>query len=91
MLYFTFSSSRGAWHAFITNLYYFEEKMPKLKTNSSAKKRFKVTSSGKVMASQANKQHNMRKRSNRQIRDQRGTDALPDVEAKRVKQFMPYA
>lgn len=65
--------------------------MPKLKTNSSAKKRFKVTSSGKVMASQAGKQHNMRKRSNRQIRDQRGTAALPDVEATRVKQFLPYA
>jgi len=65
--------------------------MPKLKTNSSAKKRFKVTASGKVMGSQAGKQHNMRKRSKRQIREQRGTAALPHVEAVRVKKFLPYA
>ena len=67
-----------------------EEKMPKLKTKSSAKKRFKVTKNGAVLAGQAGKRHNMRKRSNRQIRDQRGTAVLPDVEAKRIKHFMPY-
>lgn len=65
--------------------------MPKLKTKSSVKKRFKVTATGKVKAAQANKQHNMRKRSRRQIRNQRGTDVLPDMEAKRIKQFMPYS
>lgn len=65
--------------------------MPKLKTKSSAKKRFKVTATGKVKAAQANKQHNMRKRSLRQLRNQRGTDVLPDMEAKRAKQFMPYS
>mgnify|MGYP000129379654 CR=1 FL=1 len=64
--------------------------MPKLKTNSSVKKRFKLTGTGKVVASQANKQHNMRKRSKRQIRNQRGTDILCDVEARRMIAFMPY-
>lgn len=64
--------------------------MPKLKTKSSAKKRFKVTATGKVMSSQANKQHNMRKRSKRQIRNQRGTAPLPDVEATRIMRFLPY-
>jgi large subunit ribosomal protein L35 len=64
--------------------------MPKMKTKSSAKKRFKVTATGKVKAAQANKQHNMRKRSTRQIRNQRGTGVLPDMEAKRAKQFLPY-
>jgi large subunit ribosomal protein L35 len=64
--------------------------MPKMKTKSSAKKRFKVTATGKVKAAQANKQHNMRKRSNRQLRNQRGTEVLPPMEAKRAKQFLPY-
>ena len=61
-----------------------------MKTKSSAKKRFKVTATGKVKAGQANKQHNMRKRSNRQLRNQRGTGVLPPMEATRAKQFMPY-
>ncbi len=64
--------------------------MPKMKTKSGVKKRFKVTATGKVKSSQANKQHNMRKRSKRQLRNQRGTTVLPDMEAKRVKQFIPY-
>ncbi|MBT4897318.1 MAG: 50S ribosomal protein L35, partial [Rhodobacteraceae bacterium] len=33
--------------------------MPKMKTKSSAKKRFKVSSTGKVMAAQAGKRHGM--------------------------------
>lgn len=64
--------------------------MPKLKTKSAVKKRFKITATGKVLASQANKRHNMRKRSKRQLRNQRGTTVLPDMEAKRVKQYTPY-
>ena len=64
--------------------------MPKRKTKSSAKKRFKLTANNKVKASQANKQHNMRKRSKRQIRNQRGADILPKVEARRALSYMPY-
>jgi large subunit ribosomal protein L35 len=65
--------------------------MPKMKTNSSAKKRFKVTGTGKVVATQADKRHNMRKRSRRQLREQRGTTVLNEVETKRALSFMPYA
>ena len=61
-----------------------------MKTNSSAKKRFKVTGTGKVVATQADKRHNMRKRSRRQLRDQRGTTVLNEVETKRALSFMPY-
>lgn len=64
--------------------------MPKLKTNSSAKKRFKVTGSGKVMSTQAGKRHNMRKRSERQLRNQTGTVCLNEVETKRALSYMPY-
>ena len=48
----------------------------KLKVKSSAKKRFSLTATGLVKATQANKRHNMRKRSARQIREQRGTTIL---------------
>lgn len=40
--------------------------MPKIKSNSSAKKRFKVTGSGKVKRASANHRHLMRKKSSRQ-------------------------
>lgn len=63
--------------------------MPKMKTKSSAKKRFSFTASGKVRANQANKQHGMIKRTNKQIRNQRGTTILCDSDARIVRQFMP--
>jgi large subunit ribosomal protein L35 len=37
--------------------------MPKLKTHSGSKKRFRVTASGKVKSGAARKRHGMRKRS----------------------------
>ena len=63
--------------------------MPKMKTKSSAKKRFKLTASGKVRASHAGKQHGMIKRTNTQIRNLRGTRILSDADAKIVRKFMP--
>jgi large subunit ribosomal protein L35 len=65
--------------------------MTKLKTKSSAKKRFKVTKSGKVIAGQAGKKHNMRKRSKEAIRDLRGTTVLSPQDSKIVKKFLPYS
>lgn len=64
--------------------------MPKLKTKSGAKKRFKITASGKVKAGQAGKQHGMIKRSNKTIRNQRGTAVLSEPDARVVKKFLPY-
>ena len=65
--------------------------MPKLKTKAGAKKRFKLTASGKVRAAQSGKQHGMIKRSNKQIRNKRGTRTLSAPDAKIVKKFIPYA
>jgi len=65
--------------------------MPKLKTKSGVKKRFKTTASGKVKAQAAGKRHGMIKRSTKFIRDARGTMVLSEPDIKRVKQFMPYA
>ncbi len=50
--------------------------MPKLKTHSGAKKRFKVTASGKVKAQHAGKRHGMRKRPQSMKREARGTKVL---------------
>ncbi len=65
--------------------------MAKLKTKSGAKKRFKLTASGKVRGSAAFLSHNLRKRSQKMKRKARGTMILQDCDAKIVKQFLPYA
>ncbi len=65
--------------------------MPKLKTKSSAKKRFKLTGTGKVRAAVAYKRHNLRKRSNKMKRKARGTMILADADARIVKSYMPNA
>lgn len=61
--------------------------MPKLKTKSGAKKRFKITGTGKVVAAQAGKRHGMIKRTNKQIRNQRGTTVLFEGDARNIKKF----
>ncbi|AGI65999.1 50S ribosomal protein L351 [Octadecabacter antarcticus 307] len=65
--------------------------MPKMKTKSSCKKRFSMTATGKVKGSQAGKQHGMIKRSNKFLRNARGTTLLSAPDAKIIKSFMPYA
>lgn len=65
--------------------------MPKLKSKSSAKKRFRLTGSGKVRASAAFLRHNLRKRSQKVKRKARGTMILSDADARIVKSYMPYA
>jgi len=64
-----------------------ESKMPKLKTKSGAKKRFKITGTGKVMYAQAGKRHGMIKRTKKQIRNLRGTTAMFATDAYNVKKF----
>jgi large subunit ribosomal protein L35 len=65
--------------------------MPKMKTKSGAKKRFKVTASGKIKSAQAGKRHGMIKRSRKFIRNARGTTVLCAADEKIVKKYMPYA
>jgi large subunit ribosomal protein L35 len=65
--------------------------MPKMKTKSGAKKRFKVTASGKIMCQASGKRHGMIKRTPKFIRNARGMMVLSDQDAKIVKKYMPYA
>ena len=64
--------------------------MPKLKTKRSAKKRFRMTKSGKIKMPQAGKRHGMIKRTNSQIRKQRGSTIMSKQDSKIVKSYMPY-
>lgn len=64
--------------------------MPKLKTKSSAKKRFKMTASGKVKAGVACKRHRLISHNGKYIRQNRGTQILSDADAGIVKKYMPY-
>ena len=65
--------------------------MPKMKTKSSAKKRFKVTATGLIKAGQVGKRHGMIKRSTKFIRQARGTTVLSEQDTKIIKSYMPYA
>jgi large subunit ribosomal protein L35 len=59
--------------------------MPKMKTHSGAKKRFKLTSKGKVKARHANLSHILGKKSAKRKRRLEGDMHLPKADAKRVK------
>ncbi len=64
--------------------------MPKMKTKRGAAKRFSFTGSGKIRRAQAGKQHGMIKRTNKQIRNNRGTALVAEADEKMLKRFMPY-
>jgi large subunit ribosomal protein L35 len=63
------------------------EQMPKMKTKSGAKKRFKVTGSGKVLYQQSRKRHGMIKRTKKQIRQLRGTNVVFKTDGEKIKKY----
>ena len=64
--------------------------MPKMKTKSGAKKRFKFTANGKIKTHQVGKRHRLINNSPARTRDLRGTAVLSESETQRVKRWMPY-
>lgn len=62
--------------------------MPKMKTHSSAKKRFKLTGSGKVKRFQANTSHLMRKKSKKAKTRLTGATTVTGVEVHRAKRLL---
>jgi len=64
--------------------------MPKLKTNSGAKKRFKITRNDKVIYSNGFKRHILESKSPKRKRKLRGTAIASEAETKRVKRMLPY-
>ncbi len=64
--------------------------MPKLKTKSSVKKRFKITGTGKVLAGPGMKRHGLINRSQKMKRQNRGSQTLTHADGITVKQWAPY-
>lgn len=64
--------------------------MPKMKTHKGAKRRVRVTASGKVMAMKTGKRHLNWHKSGKTIRQKGRKFALAQAEAERVKLLLPY-
>ncbi|MFP4097416.1 MAG: 50S ribosomal protein L35 [Alphaproteobacteria bacterium] len=65
--------------------------MPKMKTHSSAKKRFKVTSRGKVKSKSAFTSHMMMNKPKSMKRKARGLSVLAEADERIVlRNFLPY-
>jgi len=62
--------------------------MPKAKTHSGAKKRFKVTGSGKLMREQANRRHLLEVKSSKRTRKLAGDQPVAPADVKRVKRLL---
>ena len=64
--------------------------MPKLKTNKSASKRFKVTGKGKIKRAQANTSHNTAKRRQKRMRKLRQIVKVHDNDKASIQGMLPY-
>jgi large subunit ribosomal protein L35 len=66
-----------------------ESEMPKMKTKSGAKKRFKFTATGKLKTGKAYKRHRLISKSKRTRKELH--EVVSESEIQRVKRWMPYA
>ena len=65
--------------------------MPKMKTNKSVAKRFKITGTGKVKRRQANKSHILTKKSQKRKRQLRGTTLVHETQEHQIRAMLPHA
>ena len=65
--------------------------MPKMKTKSGAKKRFRVRGNGSIKRSQAFKRHILTKKTTKNKRHLRGSAGVHSTNADSVKAMLPYA
>jgi len=64
--------------------------MPKMKTNSGAKKRFKVTGTGKLKRKKAYRSHILTKKSSKRKRKLRKDTLVDSTNEKAIKRLLPY-
>jgi large subunit ribosomal protein L35 len=62
--------------------------MPKQKTHSGAKKRFKVTGSGKILREKAGKRHLLERKASKLTRRLTGTTEVSKADAKTAKKLL---
>lgn len=65
--------------------------MPKMKTNKSAAKRFKVTANGKLKRRKANRSHLNEEKPSKRKRRLRRPALVGKEDFKRIKRLLPYA
>ena len=65
--------------------------MPKMKSNSGAKKRFKITAKKKVLHGMQGKRHLLTAKPTGRKRSLRGTGVLAPMDAAKVRRCLPYA
>jgi large subunit ribosomal protein L35 len=64
--------------------------MPKMKSNSGAKKRFRITGTGKVKRNKAYKRHILTKKTRKQKRGLRGSALVDKTQEHQIKAMLPY-
>ena len=64
--------------------------MYKIKTHSGAKKRFKVTGSGKILRAHANKSHILNKKTRKRKRNLRSIAVVDKTNAMQIESLIPY-
>ncbi len=64
--------------------------MPKLKTKSGVKKRFKLTATGKVKHGVAGKRHRLISHNAKYIRQKRGTQVIAKSDEGLIRSYMPH-
>ncbi len=64
--------------------------MPKIKTHSGAKKRFKLSKNGKPIRAHANKSHILTKKSTKRKRGLRQTAVADKKNTAQIKRLIPY-
>ncbi|MEE1155072.1 MAG: 50S ribosomal protein L35 [Acutalibacteraceae bacterium] len=64
--------------------------MPKIKTHSGAKKRFKVSKNGKVIRAHANKRHILNKKTTKRKRGLRKNAVTDKTNVAQLKRLIPY-
>ena len=64
--------------------------MPKIKSNSGAKKRFKISKNGKPMRAHAYKSHILNKKTTKRKRNLRKVVAADKTNVKQIKKLVPY-
>ena len=64
--------------------------MPKLKTHSGAKKRYKMSKNGKAIRAHANKSHILTKKTTKRKRGLRQTAVADATNTKQIKRLIPY-
>jgi large subunit ribosomal protein L35 len=65
--------------------------MPKMKSKSSAKKRFTVRAGGPIKRGQAFKRHILTKKTTKNKRHLRGTTEVAKADVKSIRSMLPYA